>query len=130
MSAAPNNTNPNKAIKVNQLKLQENPERVELYLQASLLVQEQAGLARKVSAHQALEWTGRGLRKAGESPPEALLVDAAQLLLRIGNTDGATQVANRIIEQYPQNDDARRILEQLRSAAENEPPPAAAVHSP
>lgn len=117
-------------IKITQLKLQDHPERVELYLEASRLVQEQADLAWKMSAHQALEWTGKGLRKAGESPPEALLVDAAQLLMKVGNTDGATQVANRIIEQYPQNDDARRILEQLRSAAKNKPPPSAAVHSP
>ncbi|MEE9297037.1 MAG: hypothetical protein V3W34_19005 [Phycisphaerae bacterium] len=117
-------------LRIAQLKLQAHPDKIELYLETSRLIQEQADIAARTAAHQALEWAGRGLRKAGDQPPEPLLVDAARLLIRIGNTDAAAKVADRIIELYPLSKDARQILDQLRALPVDETPPTAGVHSP
>ena len=100
-------------LRIKEAKLDANPADVDLYLDISSLIQEQANVTMQLKAHEALRWSLRGLDAAKDETPTPLLLDAIRLCLRLGKTDQALAFTRKVLEVSPDNAEAREILRAL-----------------
>lgn len=109
------------AIKVKQAKLEGNPETGALCLEVSRLIQKQTEAASLVKTHEALGWSLRGLDSSGDSAPVTLFLDAITLQVRLGRTDEARELAERMLQAHPDSAEARQAYRSVAPLPATDP---------
>lgn len=109
------------SLQLKQSKLQVNPEAINLYFEISALILRRAGVAAQLADYQALDVVVRGLRAAGDRPPERLFLHGIKLFMKLGISDQAGSLARQMIEVYPDNAEASELYRTLAPPSSADP---------
>ena len=93
------------------------PERAEEYARMARIGQERAQIAHLLSLHHilhTLEQDIERIERIEQQPPPTLLLEKARLLLAIGNVEEAIVVLTNLLEEDPDNGEAKQLLYRSR----------------
>ena len=93
------------------------PERAEEYARMARIGQERAQIAHLLSLHHilhTLEQDIERIERIEQQPPPTLLLEKARLLLAIGNVEEAIVVLTNLLEEDPDNAEAKQLLYRSR----------------
>ena len=100
------------------------PERVDVVIEATQVIQDQADLNRLLSYHSALKMVEQQLERMELQTEATKLVDLmfveAQLDRIVGSDDKAVEVLKRIIELKPDHEQAKELLEIIQPTEEQD----------
>ncbi len=105
-----------------QAILQQNPDRTDLYLEVSKLVQARADVAYRVSANQALAIAYAPITQAKSTPSEEHVLHVVKLLIQLDRLTDAAALLTRMLEQlYPNSTEGKMLMERLQTAIPKTP---------
>ncbi len=106
----------NALLTIKQALLQANPERTNLYLEVSQLLQSRADVAYRTSANNSLAIAFKGLQLNNPPPTEEHIVHVAKLLIQLNRPAEAVTLLERMLTQiYPNSMEGKMLLERLRA---------------